>query len=243
MFTPPIAPEASHRLRFMFLSAFGLILLMLSACAGLPDANTTSTYTPSSTTTTPASSMKDALYIPVSANPNIVVKSVSAARLTFVASDTQQNISTSRFSLPYKKQGNTVTIDFGETVVQDLEIKVPRQTNLTIMLTEGNIIVDSIQGQVAIALSSGTIQMKNFAPYGTNTIASKNGTIDVTFAAHSSCSLKAQTDFGAIVSRYSAISQQRNGMQAKASGTIGSGSGAIVNLSGGYGSITFGPEA
>src|SRR5438552_11523189 len=141
MFTPHIASEASRRLRFMLLSAFGLILLMLSACASLPDTNTASTYTPSSTYTIPASSMKDALYIPVSTNPNIIVKSVSAARLTFVASDTQQNISTSKFSLPYKKQGNTVTIDFGETVVQDLEIKVPRQANLTIMWTEGNIVV------------------------------------------------------------------------------------------------------
>lgn len=240
--------SVSKRLRFLFFLP-GLFLLMLSACASTPDASTVRTYTgpsmytPVSTAANPVGSAMDSRFIPVKTSPDIVVKSENAALLTFVASDAQQNISTSQFSLPYKKEGNKVTIDFGEAVVQNLEIKVPRRSNLTLIMNTGNVIVDSIQGQVTMTLASGTIQLKNFAPRGTNTITTKSGTINVTFAATSSCNIKAQTGFGAIVSHYAAISEVRNGMQAKASGAIGNGSGASVNLVGEYGSITFGPQS
>ncbi len=169
------------------------------------------------------------------------MKSENAAQLTFVGSDTQKNISTDRFSLPYKKAGNKVTIDFGEAVVQNLEIKVPREANLNVILANGNVVVSSIQGQVTMTLANGTIHMHNFTPLGTSTIQSKNGTIDATFNNKTSCILKAQTNFGAIVSHYSAISEKRSGNQANASGIIGNSSGATVNLVGRYGSITIGP--
>ncbi len=236
--------HTSQSLRFIFLSSLCLVLLILSACAGTPTSSTStaaSAYPASSTDNTSAGNVGDSSYIVVGPRPEIIVKSENAAQLTFVGSDTQKNISTDRFSLPYKKAGNKVTIDFGEAVVQSLEIKVPREANLNVILANGNVVVNSIQGQVAMTLASGTIHIKNFTPLGKTTIQSKNGTIDVTFANKSSCSLKAQTNFGAIVSRYSAISEKRNGMQDEASGTIGSGSGATVNLVGGYGSITIGP--
>jgi hypothetical protein len=244
MFTASISQKVSIRLRFIFQSSLCLLVLILSACASTPASSTytaTSTYPTSSTDNTTTGNTEDSSYIVVGPRPEIIVKSENAAQLTFVGSDTQKNISTDRFSLPYKKEGNKVTIDFGEAVVQSLEIKVPREANLNIILANGNVVVSSIQGQLAMTLASGTIQIKNFAPMGKNTIQSKNGTIDVTFADKSSCSLKAQTNFGAIVSRYSAINEKRSGMQDQASGTIGSGSGATVNLVGGYGSITIGP--
>jgi Putative adhesin len=238
MFTSHIAQKASNRLRFALLPSFCLAVLILSACASTP---TSSTYTPASIDSTSASNVGDTSYIVVGPQPKIIVKSVSAAQLTFVASDTQKNISTNGFSLPYQKQGNTVTIDFGEAVMQSLEIKIPRASNLSVTLGSGNIVVNSLQGQVAMTLTNGTIHLKNFTPLGTNTITSKSGTIDVSFANKSSFHLNAQTKFGAIVSRYAAISEKRSGMQDEASGPIGNGSGATVNLQGEYGSITIGP--
>ena len=240
MFTSPI----SQRFRFIFLSSLCLIVLILNACASTPASNTytgTSAYPTSSTDSTSAGNAEDSSYIVVGPKPEIIVKSENAAQLTFVGSDTQKNISTARFSLPYKKEGNKVTIDFGEAVVQNLEIKVPRAANLDVILAAGNVVVNSIQGQLTMMLANGTIRIKDFTPLGKNTIQSKNGTIDVSFADKSSCSLKAQTKFGAIISRYAAISEKRSGMQDQASGTIGNGSGAMVNLVGGYGSITLGP--
>ena len=231
-------------MRFIFLSSLCLVALVLSACASTPASSTpvgTNANPTSNADSTSTANVGDSSYIVVGPRPEIIVKSENAAQLTFVGSDTQKNISTDRFSLPYKKEGNKVTIDFGEAVVQSLEIKVPLEANLNVVLANGNVVVNSIQGQVAMTLGNGTIHIKNFTPMGKNTIQAKNGTIDVTFANKSSCSLNAQTNFGAVVSHYPAISEKRSGMQDQASGTIGSGSGATVNLVGGYGSITFGP--
>jgi Putative adhesin len=243
MFTVYISPKACLRLRFILPSLLCLVVLLLSACASTPASSTytTSAYPTSSTNNTSAANAADSSFIVVGPRPDIIVKSENAAQLTFVGSDTQQNISTDRFSLPYKKQGNKVTIDFGEAVVQNIEIKVPRAANLTVILPSGNVVVASIQGQVAMTLGSGTIHIMNFSPIGTNTIQSKSGTIDVSFANKTSCSLKAQTNFGAIVSHYAAISEKRNANEVAASGVIGIGSGALVNLIVKYGSITLGP--
>ncbi|MBA2395401.1 MAG: DUF4097 family beta strand repeat protein [Ktedonobacteraceae bacterium] len=236
MFTSYRAQKGANRLHIALLSSLCLIMFILSACESTP---AISAYT--STDSTPASSVGDTSYIVVGPDPEIIVKSASAAQLTFVASDTQKNISTNGFSLPYTKQGNTVTIDFGETVVHPLEIKIPHAANLSVTLGSGNIVVNSLQGRVAMTLANGTIHMKNFTPLGTDTITSKSGTIDVSFAQNASFHLKAQTKFGAIVSRYSTISQKRSGMQANAVGTIGQASHTMVNLIGEYGSITIGP--
>jgi hypothetical protein len=233
-----------QRFRFIFLASLCLVVLILSACAGTPDASTSigsSAYPTSSTDNPAAGNAEDSSYIVVGPKPEIIVKSENAALLTFVGSDTQKNISTNGFSLPYKKVGNTVTIDFGQAVVESLEIKIPSEANLDIILASGNISVNSIHGQLAMTLGSGTIHIKDFSPLGKNTIQSKNGTIDVTFDAKTSCNFKAQTNFGAVISHYAAISDKRSGMQDEASGTIGNGSGAMVNLVGRYGSITFGP--
>ena len=235
MFTSHITQKASVHLHLALLSSLCLLVLTLNACTSTP---TSSTY-PTTSASTP--SVGDTSYIVVGPQPKIIVKSVSAAQLTFVASDTQKNISTNGFSLPYQKQGNTVTIDFGEAVVQSLEIKIPRATNLNVTLGSGNIVVNSLQGQVTMTLANGTIRLKNFTPLGTNTITSKSGTIDVSFAHNSSFRIKAQTGFGTIVSRYSTLTEKRSGMQDEASGTIGNGSRATVNLVGGYGSIVLGP--
>jgi hypothetical protein len=237
MFTSRIAQKASIHLHLVLLSSLCLLVLTLSACATTP---VSSTYPTASSAST--ASVGDSSYIVVGPQPKIIVKSASAAQLTFVASDTQKNISTNQFSLPYQKQGNTVTIDFGEAVVQSLEIKIPAEANLSVTLGSGNIVVNSLKGQVVMTLANGTIHLKNFTPLGTNMITSKSGTIDVSFAHNSSFHLKAQTKFGAIVSRYSTLSEKRSGMQDEASGTIGNSSGATVNLMGGYGSITLGPS-
>ncbi len=237
MLTSHITQKASTHLRFILLSSLFLAMLTLSACTSTP---TTTAYPTSSPAT---ASVGDTSYIVVGPHPEIIVKSVSAAQLTFTASDTQKNISTSGFSLPYTKQGNKVTIDFGEAVVQPLEIKIPREASLSITLGSGNIVVNSLQGQITMTLSNGTIHLKNFTPLETNTITAKSGTIDVSFAHNSSFHIKAQTKFGAIISHYSTLNEQRSGMQDEASGTIGNASGATVNLTGNYGSITLGPSA
>jgi hypothetical protein len=178
--------------------------------------------------------------IPVGPNPNVTVMSGSATQLTFIGSDTS-SISTNLYALPYDKEGTNVIINFGQTIAHALEIKIPQKASLTINLTNGNLIVDSFNGQIGVTMTSGTIQIKNFTPYGTNTIVTQNGTIAATFTKNASCSLKAQTSFGAVVSGYTAISEKRTGMKAEASGTLNSGTGATVNLTTGYGSITIGP--
>ncbi|HZR39122.1 MAG TPA: hypothetical protein VFB12_03345 [Ktedonobacteraceae bacterium] len=230
MFTANISRKVSMRPRFVLPPFFCLILLILSAC----------TSQSTSSVPTPTAAKGDALYIPVSKKPEIIVKSENAAQITVVGSDIVQTISTDRMSLPYKKEGNKVTIDFGETVIEHVEIKIPRQASLSVTLKEGNIAVDTIQGQVSITLNNGPIRLMNFTPLGTNTITTKNGTINTTFDK-ASCNLKAQTDVGAIVSGYSTIKEKRSGMKDEASGIIGTGSAATVNLVARYGSITLGP--
>ena len=184
MLTSHITQKASTHLHFILLSSLFLAVLTLSACTSTP---TTTAYPTSSPAT---ASVGDTSYIVVGPRPEIIVKSVSAAQLTFTASDTQKNISTSGFSLPYTKQGNKVTIDFGEAVVQPLEIKIPREASLSITLGSGNIVVNSLQGQIAMTLTNGTIHLKNFTPLETNTITAKSGTIDVSFAHNAAFRLR-----------------------------------------------------
>lgn len=230
----------------LLLSVFLLLLLsLLSACTSGSASSTSSTPTRTSGTPLPKStlSLPDegvAATVPVGAHPDIVVESGNASQLTLVGADTE-NLSTTSYAIPYKKKGNQVLINFGQTISQPIEIQMPRAANLTVTLTAGNVVVDSIQGQVAITLNNGTIQVKNFTPHGTSTIEAQSGTINVTFAKKASCSLKIQTDFGAIVSGYPAIKEKRNNMKAEASGTISNGDGATVKLTTGYGSITIGP--
>ncbi len=215
-----------------------LLLILLSACMGENALNTANTATNSSPAT-PA--IGDTSYIAVGPKPEIVVKAESAAQITLLGSDTQQTISTPKMSLPYQKQGNKVTIDFGKTVVHDLQIKIPSAANLTVLIASGNVVVNTIQGQVTMTLANGTIHMTQFTPLGTSTIQAKNGTIDVSFAHNISCSLNAQTDFGAVASSYPTLREKRSAMKDEATGNIGSGTGAKVNLMTNNGSITVGP--
>lgn len=223
-------------------------LCLLSACASGPAAparsSTNSTSKPASpvgtapTITLPAEGV--AATIPVGPQPEIFVESGSAKQLTFVGS-AARSISTNLYALPYKKEGNKVYISFGQTIDQALVIQIPRQASLTVTLTEGNVSVETIQGAVNITLTGGTINLKNFTPQGTDTIQTGSGTIGVTFAKNASCSLKAQTNFGAITSGYATISEKRSGQKAEASGTIRGGTGATVSLTVDHGSISLGP--
>lgn len=238
-----VSRKAALRLSVILL----LFLCLLSACASGP-ATSTSTSTTSGSTSGPASpastiTLPDegvAATIPVGPQPEISVEGGSARQLTFVGSDTP-SISTNLYALPYKKKGNTVDISFAQPLSQALEIQIPRGASLTVTLTEGNVVVNTIQGLVNVTLTSGTIRLTNFTPHGTDTIQTESGLIDVTFAKDASCSLKAQTNFGTIISGYAAISARRSGERANASGTIRNGSGATVNLTVGSGSITLGP--
>jgi hypothetical protein len=233
MFITNISRKAFVQPRLTLLSFFCLVLLiLLSSCTN----GTGADATVAATTTSIGG---DTSYIPVSANPEITVKSENVVQLTLTGTDTQ-SISTAQLALPYTKDGNKITIDFGQTVVQPLEIKIPRAANLNLTVANGNVIIDTIQGQIVTTLNSGTIKIKNFTPSGTNNIQTKNGTIDVAFGDTTSCNVQAQTNFGAIVSSYATISQKRNAMKATASGTIGNSSGTTVNLTVGYGSITVG---
>lgn len=203
------------------------VLLLVNACAGEA----------AQPVATPTISEGDALHILVSTRPQILVKGKNAV-LSFLGSDAQQTISTERMSLPYTKVGNKVTIDFGETVIQNLTIRIPRESDLSVMLANGSVTTDTIQGQVVTQLGSGTIHLKNFTPRGRSMLKTQNGTIDVHFARQISCNLHAQTGFGAISSGYPTITEKRSGMQAEASGMIGNAAGTMVNLVVGYGSIT-----
>lgn len=246
MCTPTFSRCAFIRFSVLLLA----LLCMLSACINAPDSHTSTSSTTTLNNTggppapAPTINLPDegvAATIPIGANPKIFVASGNAAMLTFIGSNTQ-SISTNLYSLPYVKHGNTVIINFGQSIGQPLQITIPRTASLSVTLNNGNVVVDSLQGQTSLTLNtSGTIHLKNFIPHGINKIQTKSGTIDVTFAKNASCSLKAQTSFGAIISAYSAISAQRSGMTAAASGTLNNGSGATVNLTVGYGSITIGP--
>jgi hypothetical protein len=236
---------ATSRYRALLSLFFSLLLFLSISCANDSSANIpapTVSNNASTTSSQTETGMDDevAATIQTGTKPKIVVKGENAALLTFVGTDTQ-SISSGTLALPYKKEGNTVTIDFGKTITQELEIKIPHQASLSVVLANGNVVIETIQGQVGVTLTSGTIRVKNFTPGGTNTIATKNGTIDVTFATKASCSLKARTDFGAITSGYSAIHEQRNASRSEASGKIGNDSETTVNLTAGYGSITIGP--
>lgn len=221
-------------------------LCLLSACAGGPaapahTARPTSTPLPASPVPTFAlPAVGVAATIPVGPAPEITVESGSAKQLTFIGSDTQ-SISTNLYALPYKLDGNRVYITFSQPLSQALEIHIPRAATLTVTLTEGNVTVDTIQGPVNITLTSGTIQLKNFTPRGKETIQTESGLIDVTFAPNAACKLKAQTNFGTIVSSYATINMQRDGEKAQAAGIIKNGAGASVNLIVGTGTITLGP--
>ena len=238
----------SRKVLLRFLVPLLSFLCLLSACASGPVAPphagpTSPGASTSPVATAPTISLPDdgvAATIPVRPNPEIFVESGSAKQLTFVGSDTT-SISTKTYSLPYKKAGDKVYINFGQTIGQPLVIQIPRKASLTVTLTEGNVSVETIQGSVNITLTGGTISLKNFTPQGTDTLQTENGTIDITFAKDASCSLKAQTSFGAITSGYAAIRATRNGEKASASGTIRGGSGATVNLTVDHGSITIGP--
>ncbi len=236
----------------LFSIAFLLSLSLLSACVGDPASSTTATTQPTSTTQrntgAPASPVSTitlpnegvAATIPVGSKPDITVESGSAKQLTLLGSDTH-SISSDSYALPYRKKGNAVSINFGQTIAQPIKVTIPAQSTLTVTLTAGNVIVENIQGQVTITLTNGTIQLKNFTPYATSTITVQSGTIDATFAKQTSCDLNAQTEFGAIVSGYAAIREKRSSMKAQASGIIGHGSSTIVNLTTSYGSISIGP--
>jgi len=237
--------KGSRKTSFILAGMLLLAVSLLSACAASPASSTSST--PGKTTGT--ASTKAALVlpdqgvaasIPVGLNPEIVVESGNATQLTFIGSDTE-NLSTGSYAIPYKKKGNKLLINFGQTLGQPMEIKLPYETNLTVTLTSGNVTVDTIQGQVVVSVNNGTIHLKNFTPRGTDTIETRTGTIEATFAQNASCQLKAQTQFGAIVSGYPAIKEKRDGMKAEASGTISNGSGAMVTLTTESGSITIGP--
>lgn len=237
-------PRRSVRLSILL---FALVCLF-SACGGsslsVKQSTPSTQRNPVSTagTAVPAYTADSgvAASIPVGTDPNIAVESGNATQLTFVGSDTT-SVSTDLYAFPYKKEGNTIVINFGQTIAQALTISMPRQANLTVTLSDGNVTIDTIQGQVSVTLASGTVQIKNFTPRKTDTIETRSGSISVTFTHDASFTLKAQTNFGAIVSGYSAISEKRSGMQASASGTVNKGSAATVSLSVGYGSITLGP--
>lgn len=221
-------------------------LCLLNACAGGPTSPThtaTSTSTPLPASPVPTFALPAvgvAAIIPVGSAPEITVESGSAKQLTFIGSDTR-SISTNLYALPYKKDGNRVYITFSQPLSQALEIHIPRAATLTVTLTEGNVTVDALQGPLNITLTSGTIHLKNFTPRGKDTIQTGSGLIDVTFAKDAACNLKAQTNFGTIVSGYATISMQRDGEKAQAAGIIKNGSGASVNLIVGAGTITLGP--
>jgi len=200
-----------------------------SNASAAPTSNTASSHNPS----------LQSASIAVGSKPDIIVKIKDAVRLIFVGSE-RPNISAGTVAIPYTKEGNKVTIDLSATVVQSLEIDIPRQANLDLSMEGGNVVIDTFEGRATIALTSGTIGLKNFIPHGTNTINLKAGTINIAFAHSASCGVKAQTNVGAIVSSYTAIREQRSKMEAEAAGTIGSGTGAMVNLTTGYGSITIG---
>lgn len=209
-----------YRIRLLLVCSL-LLLILLSACATDQANENIST-------------------IPVEANPDIIIKSVNANQLSFIGTN-QQSITADTHTFAYEKEGNSVTIDLGETVEKPLEIQIPREANLTIHLENGNIAIDTLQGQVSIALISGTISVKNFTPSGINEITTKSGTIDVTFTEQATCNLTAHTNFGAIVSNYTEITEKRDKMKSNAEGIIGKESDINVNLAAESGSITLGP--
>ncbi len=246
--------DVSRRMSLWLASVCVVFCCLLGACMGGPGstspgssaalatqeayARLNASVVPTSTFTLPDAGV--AASIPVSSHPDITVESGNATHLTFVGAATQ-TISTNLYALPYAKKANAVTISFGQNIGQALVITIPRQASLSVTLTTGNVVVESVQGQVDVTLASGTIQLKNFSPRGTDTLSIKSGTIGVTFAQDASCSLKAQTDFGAIVSGYASIAEKRTGMRAEAAGSIHGGTGAIVSLATVYGSISIGP--
>jgi hypothetical protein len=178
--------------------------------------------------------------IPLEPDPEIFVQGASATQLTFVGMNTT-SISTTTYALPYKKQGKKIYIQFSQALTPSLEVHIPQKGQLTVMFTEGNVTVNNLQGPANITLASGTIHVKSFTPHGTSILQTKSGTIDVTLAKAASCSLTAQTSFGTIVSSYPTLHEKRSGETDKASGSINHGTGAILNLSVDYGSITIGP--
>lgn len=224
-----------------------LLLTLLTACAGGPSSPTpaaNSTHEPTTprsvvpTSSQPAEGV--AATIPAGSHPEIDVESGSAAQLTFIGSDTT-NISTNVYSLPYKKKGNRITISFGQAISQALEITIPRQANLTVTVTEGNVTVENLQGSLNVTLTRGTIHIKKLTPRGINTIQTENGTIDLTLAPSASCHLKAQTSFGAVISGYPTLTEKRDGEGDQVNGVLHDGSQTNVNLIVHYGTITIGP--
>lgn len=239
----------SGKASLRFFVCLSALCCLLSACSSGPFSQTPtySIATPNVTSGPPSPAptivLPDegvAANIPVSANPNIFVASGNAKQLTFIGTDTK-SIATNLYAMDYLKEGNTTIVNFGQSLSQPLEIMIPRGANLTVKMNNGNVTVDSLQGQVSITLVSGTIQLKNFTPHGTGTIETKSGTIDVTFAKNASCNLTAQTNFGTIVSNYPAISQKRTGTKVEAAGMISNSSRTTVNLKVTYGSITLSP--
>jgi hypothetical protein len=238
----------SRKTTFFPSLALLLLLFLLPACGGTPSSPTStradSTYEPATPHSTVAMLTPPdegvAATIPAGLQPEIAVDSGSAKLLTFVGADTT-NISTNLYALPYKKKGNQVTISFGQTISQALEIQIPRRASLTVTVTEGNVRVENFQGTLNVTLTRGTIQLHNMLPRGVNTIQTENGTIDLTLAQSAACHLSAQTRFGAIVSAYPALSAQRSGEGALVNGVLHGGAQTTVNLIVHYGSITIGP--
>jgi Putative adhesin len=216
------------------------LLLFLSSCNA--DSSSSSNDTNSMTHTNATVTTGDTTFIPVDQKPDISIKVSDVALLTLTGSDTQQAISTSQMSMPYQKQGNQVSIDFGQVVLHQLEIKIPHEANITIIVTNGNIVMNSLQGQLSISLKSGTIHVNKLTPVSSNAIQNTNGTIDVTLTQNIACSIQAQTSFGAIISGYSNLKEQRSGMQDKTSGNIGNDTGnTSINLVTQTGSISVKP--
>lgn len=242
------AASVSRKMPHCFSLVLLFFLCLLSACANGPttpaQTSAGSTVGPAlPTSTVPTISLPNdgvAASIPLEPNPEIFVQGGSATQLTFVGMDTT-NISTTTYALPYKKQGNKIYVEFGQALAPALEIHIPRQAQLTVTLTEGNVTVNNLQGPANITLTSGTIHLKNFTPHGTSILQTKSGTIDVTLAKDASCSLTAQTSFGTIVSGYPTLHEKRSGETDSATGSINHGAGTTLNLSVNYGSITIGP--
>lgn len=173
--------------------------------------------------------------------------------VSYTQQGSQLGISVHFPSAPPPEGGN------GESPRVDIDVTLPKTSDLSIQVQVGSISVQGLQGRMQLHSDTGTIEASEMALTGdssfvTNTgevvfsgqiaaqaqatFQTQTGNITVTLPAQASFTVTAKSDLGEITSAFAGIDVQRDGLGAAASGTVGTGPAAHLMLTTNVGTIT-----
>ena len=155
--------------------------------------------------------------------------------------------------------GNTITINTGDSGSVNFDVTVPSTSNLNLKTNSGNIEVDGINGQISMSTGSGGITAKQDQLAGSAVLhtdsgditfdggitgsgdyqfTTGSGEIDANLNSSTALNVNASTDNGSITSNVQSVPVQNNDSGGTANGYIGSPNNSTkLTLKTGDGSI------